>query len=92
MSIKFTHRGVQITQGMKDYLSSKIEKFNKRINPTKPIEAVVKQEGHEINTEVMLETNKGKFLKVSKTGPDFYTLVDKIEATIRRELEKFKRS
>lgn len=76
---------------MKDYISSKLKKFSKRVDENKDIDVVVKHEANEINTEVMLDTKDGKFLKVKKSGHDFYALTDKIELVIRRELEKLKK-
>jgi ribosomal subunit interface protein len=91
MRINFTHRGIEITQAMKDYISSKLKKFSKRVDESKDVDVVVKHEANEINTEVMLDTKDGKFVKVKKSGSDFYSLVDKIELVIRRELEKLKK-
>lgn len=76
---------------MKDYISSKLKKFSKRVDENKDVDVVVKHEANEINTEVMLDTKDGKFLKVKKSGHDFYALTDKIELVIRRELEKLKK-
>lgn len=95
MDIRFTHRTAPLTDAMKDYITEKFSKFEKRIDLTDPFDVIYTaqlqhlgvQKDHKI--EVMCKS-KGEFVKVEKEGAEFYALIDNVEKILREELNKVK--
>jgi len=92
--LKLTGRNLELTDPIKKYLTTKINKHEKLLQEALLIEVEIinnsAQTGVDNNFKLEINVNLPKaFIKVEDSGSDVYALVDKLERVLFRRLKRY---
>jgi putative sigma-54 modulation protein len=91
---KFTARGLELTDSIKNYIIEKINKHEALLKESIliQVEVTYKHSHQGVDNDFKVEINVNMpqaFIKVEDKGADVYSIVDKLEALLKRRLKRY---
>ena len=89
MKLQITGRKIDVTQGLRDYTTSKLSKLDKFFGDeaTADVTLSVQKDNHTIEVTVQ---HKGIIYRAEVTEPDMYASIDRVEDVLERQIRKQK--
>jgi len=89
MKIVITSRDFKITDGIRDYIEKKIERFEKILQPNEKVDVSIKSEKSYKIIQIITKYN-GEDIIISEKDEDLYLAIDMVDNKLKNLLEKKK--
>ncbi len=89
MRIKITGRNIDLTDGLKNAVESKMGKLEKYFTPDTDVYVTLSVEKERQKVEVTIPT-KGNIIRSEQVSNDMYVSIDLVEEVIERQLKKYR--
>ena len=89
MRIKITARNIELTEGLKTAVESKLSKLEKYFTPDTDAYVTLSVEKERQKVEVTIPM-KGNYIRSEQVSNDMYVSIDLVEEVIERQLRKYK--
>lgn len=90
MQIQVTGRHVELTDDVRDYVTSKAQKLPRFYDRIHEIEVVLDHESEQFSAEVIVRADRKHTFVARETGPDTFALIDLVIEKLERQLTKHK--
>ena len=90
MIITITGRNIELTDGLKDAVESKLSKLEKYFKPDTEVHVTLSVEKERQKIEVTIPV-KGTVIRSEQVSNDMYVSIDLVEEIIERQLKKYKK-
>ena len=89
MRINITGRNIDLTDGLKNAVESKMSKLEKYFTPDTDVNVTLSVEKERQKVEVTIPT-KGNIIRSEQVSNDMYVSIDLVEEVIERQLKKYR--
>lgn len=89
MNITITGRNMEITDGLRSAVESKLSKLEKYFTPDTDVNVTLSVEKERQKIEVTIPV-KGNIIRSEQVSSDMYVSIDLVEEVIERQLKKYK--
>ena len=89
MRINITGRNIDLTDGLKNAVESKMSKLEKYFTPDTDVYVTLSVEKERQKVEVTIPT-KGNIIRSEQVSNDMYVSIDLVEEVIERQLKKYR--
>lgn len=89
MRITITGRNIDLTDGIKEAVESKLSKLDKYFTPDTDVNVTLSVEKERQKIEVTIPT-KGHMIRSEQVSNDMYVSIDLVEEVIERQLKKYR--
>ena len=89
MRIKITARNIELTEGLKTAVESKLSKLEKYFTPDTDAYVTLSVEKERQKVEVTIPM-KGNYIRSEQVSNDMYVSIDLVEEVIERQLKKYR--
>ena len=89
MRINITGRNIDLTDGLKNAVESKMGKLEKYFTPDTDVNVTLSVEKERQKVEVTIPT-KGNIIRSEQVSNDMYVSIDLVEEVMERQLRKYK--
>ncbi len=89
MRIKITARNIELTEGMKTAVESKLSKLEKYFTPDTDAYVTLSVEKERQKVEVTIPM-KGNYIRSEQVSNDMYVSIDLVEEVLERQLKKYR--
>ena len=89
MKINITGKGIELTQGLKDAVTSKLSKLERMFTKDAICNVTLSVEKERQKIEVTIPV-KGNIIRSEQVSNDMYVSIDLVEEIIERQLKKYK--
>ena len=89
MRIKITARNIELTEGLKTAVESKLSKLEKYFTPETEAHVTLSVEKERQKIEVTIPV-KGSVIRAEQVSNDMYVSIEVVEETIERQLKKYR--
>ena len=89
MRIKITARNIELTEGLKTAVESKLSKLEKYFTPDTDAYVTLSVEKERQKVEVTIPM-KGNYIRSEQVSNDMYVSIDLVEEVLERQLKKYR--
>lgn len=89
MRITITGRNIELTEGLKSAVETKLNKLEKYFTPDTDVHVTLSVEKERQKVEVTIPV-KGSYIRSEQVSNDMYVSIDLVEEVIERQLKKYR--
>jgi len=90
VQILVSGRHVEVTDEVRDYVTTKANRLTKYYNRIHEIEVILDHEKEQFSAEMIVRADQKHTFVAKATGPDTFALIDEIVLKLERQLNKHK--
>lgn len=90
MQIRVSGRHVELTDDVREYINSKVDKLPRFYDRIHEVEVVLDHESEQFTLDMIVRADRKHTFIARETGPDTFALVDLVIEKMERQLTKHK--